>query len=421
MPKQKTRKHLRGGNWYQKFIPGYSTLANNSSSPSHKNIVKTRLSYASLGEEATKIRAQQSQIATIVSTTAVGIAATSATSLAVGASLGIAGLVVPPVLPVMVAILVGIAFIMRQKGLNEELRSNLYFIKMEVERMFRSMNVINSIARERKIPLNTASLSIIMDKLQKRIMLFANDETKKDIQDLEAYLKEGKLFEGRKIIEQVTEDAKTAVTNGITNGITKKHQEGSMFRWLPTGWSSRWLSPDETLRQIIRDITIAVVWYSIMLSEFDIFNKYLDTKNGNKATQWASGPEMKELLIANRQLNDPRGEIETKLNRELAELRNKTQTEEIIEKIRVINEKLQVVSKDNDDFFYNPTQLAVALNISTSAISNDVQNAIGAELMTAAKSAAPPTAKSAAPPLAPPPPPPVGRGGTRRKRYSRRL
>jgi primosomal replication protein N len=114
MPKQKTRKHLRGGVWP---FTTYTSVPNNSLSPSHKNIAKTKLSYASLGEEATKIRAQQSQIATIVSTTAVGIAATSATSLAVGASLGIAGLVVPPVLPVMVAILVGIAFIMRQKGI----------------------------------------------------------------------------------------------------------------------------------------------------------------------------------------------------------------------------------------------------------------------------------------------------------------
>jgi hypothetical protein len=284
---------------------------------------------------------------------------------------------------------------------------------MEVERMFRSMNVINSIARERNIPLNTASLSIIMDKLQKRIMLFANDETKKDIKNLEKYLKEGKLVELNNTIEQAEEAAKTAVTNGIT----KKQQVGGMFRWLPIGWSSRWLSPDETLRQIIRDITIAVVWYSIMLSEFDIFNKYLDTKNGNKATQWASGPEMKELLIANRQLNDPRGEVETKLNRELDELTKKNQTEEIIEKIRVINEKLQVVSENNDDFFYNPTQLAAALNISTSAISNDVQNATGTEAKTAAANAAAPTAQSAAPP----PPPPVARGGTRRKCYSRRI
>jgi len=412
MPKQKTRKHLRGGNWYQKFLPGYTELPKNSSPPSYKNIVKKRLDYANLGEKATMTRAQQSQIATIASATAVTTAATSVTSLVVGASLGITGLVVPPVLPVMVAILVSIAFIMRQKGLNEELRSNLYFIKMEVERMFRSMNVINSIARERKIPLNTVSLSVIMSKLQTRIMLFASDETKKDIKNLEEYLKEGKLVETQEFIEKAKEDADTAVKNDIT----KKQAGGGMLRWLPTGWSSRWLSPDETLRQIIRDITIAVVWYSIMLSEFDIFNKYLDTKNENKATQWVTGPEMDELLKANRQLNDPRGEAETKLNDELNKLTKQTQTKDIIEQIRVIKEKLEVVSKDNDDFFYNPTQLAVALNISTSATSQAVQNATGTELMTAAENAAPPTAQSA-----PPPAPPSTSGGTRRKRYSRRL
>ena len=179
MSKQKTRKHLRGGVWpfntYGK-VPITSSL-------NRTNIMNKKTQYASLGEEATKLRAEQSQIATVASVSAITTAATSVSMLAAGASLGIAGLVVPPVLPVMVAILVGIAFIMRQKGLNEELRSNLYFIKMEVERMFRSMNVINSIARERKIPLNTMSLSIIMDKLQKRIMLFADEKTKKDIRE----------------------------------------------------------------------------------------------------------------------------------------------------------------------------------------------------------------------------------------------
>ena len=404
MSKQKTRKHLRGGVWPFNI---YSKLSNKSSlNPT--NIMKKKTQYASLGEEATKLRAEQSQIATVASVSAITTAATSVSMLAAGASLGIAGLVVPPVLPVMVAILVGIAFIMRQKGLNEELRSNLYFIKMEVERMFRSMNVINSIARERKIPLNTMSLSTIMDKLQKRIMLFADEKTKKDIGELEEYLKEGNLGEVKNLIETAQNDSKKAVTDNITNPM----QKGSgMFRWLPTGWSSRWLSPDETLRQIIRDITIAVVWYSIMLSEFDIFNKYMDIKTGVKATKWATGPEMKELLIANRQLNDPRGETEEKLKTELNELKTKEQTQDIMDKIKMINEKLQVVSENNDEFFYNPTQLAAALTMTTNAVLSNVQNATAAEAATAAA--------TAAPLVAPPHQPTMG--GTRRNRHSRRF
>lgn len=419
MSKQKTRKHLRGGVWpfntYGK-VPITSSL-------NRTNIMNKKTQYASLGEEATKLRAEQSQIATVASVSAITTAATSVSMLAAGASLGIAGLVVPPVLPVMVAILVGIAFIMRQKGLNEELRSNLYFIKMEVERMFRSMNVINSIARERKIPLNTMSLSIIMDKLQKRIMLFADEKTKKDIRELEAYLKEGKLVE----VEQLIQNAKNNSEDAVTADITNPMQKGSgMFRWLPTGWSSRWLSPDETLRQIIRDITIAVVWYSIMLSEFDIFNKYMDIKTGVKATKWATGPEMKELLIANRQLNDPRDEAETKLQKELNELKTelnelktKKQTQDIMDKIKMINEKLSVLSKENDDFFYNPTQLAAALTMTTNAVLSNVQNATAAEAATAAATAAAPPSKAALPPVPPQPHPKIG--GTRRKRHSRRF
>lgn len=419
MSKQKTRKHLRGGVW------PFNTYGKvpNTSSLNRTNIMNKKTQYASLGEEATKLRAEQSQIATVASVSAITTAATSVSMLAAGASLGIAGLVVPPVLPVMVAILVGIAFIMRQKGLNEELRSNLYFIKMEVERMFRSMNVINSIARERKIPLNTMSLSIIMDKLQKRIMLFADEKTKKDIRELEAYLKEGKLVE----VEQLIQNAKNNSEDAVTADITNPMQKGSgMFRWLPTGWSSRWLSPDETLRQIIRDITIAVVWYSIMLSEFDIFNKYMDIKTGVKATKWATGPEMKELLIANRQLNDPRDEAETKLQKELNELKTelnelktKKQTQDIMDKIKMINEKLSVLSKENDDFFYNPTQLAAALTMTTNAVLSNVQNATAAEAATAAATAAAPPSKAALPPVPPQPHPKIG--GTRRKRHSRRF
>ena len=408
MSKQKTRKHLRGGVW------PFNTYGKvpNTSSLNPKIIAKT---YANLAEKATELRAEQSQIVTVASVSAITTAATSVSMLAAGASLGIAGLVVPPVLPVMVAILVGIAFIMRQKGLNEELRSNLYFIKMEVERMFRSMNVIDSIARERNIPLNTMSLSIIMSKLQTRIMLFADEKTKKDIRELEAYLKEGKLGE----VNQLIQIAKNNSEDAVKANMEKPQGGGGISRWLPTGWSSRWLSPDETLRQIIRDITIAVVWYSIMLSEFDIFNKYLDIKTEVKATKWASGPEMKELLIANRQLNDPRDKAEEKLREELDKLTKEIQNEETKEKIRVIKEQLLVVSETNDEFFYNPTQLADALTMNTGALSRTVQNAAAAEAATAAATAAvnaaQPTAQSAAPPL------PPGSGGTRRKRHSRRF
>ena len=85
----------------------------------------------------------------------------------------------------------------------------------------------------------------------------------------------------------------------------------------------------------------------------------------------------------------------------------------------MINEKLSVLSKENDDFFYNPTQLAAALTMTTNAVLSNVQNATAAEAATAAATAAAPPSKAALPPVPPQPHPKIG--GTRRKRHSRRF
>lgn len=399
MRNQKTRKHLhKGGDWF-----GFG-----KSQP--KSITNTKIGYSKQGDEASMLRAQSSQIGTVASLAAVTTAATSVSMMAVGASLGIAGLVVPPVLPVMIAILVGTAFIMRQKGLNEELRANLYFIKMEVERMFRSMRVINSIARERKIPLNTVSLSTIMLKLQDKIMLFADRKTKEDIKQLEEYLRKGELTKVTEIIEGAQKDSDAMMKQGILRTTSTTKTGGGIFRWLPTGWSSRWISPDETLRQIIRDITIAVVWYSIMLSEFDIFNKYMDIKTKDRATQWIERPEMNELLIANQQLNFPRGEAEKKLQAELANLNTKPSSKEINERKRMINEELAVLS--NHDFFYDPSALKTAVDLVKTAGLPEAQDAAMRAIAADA-----PTSSNTDPSTSPTTP----SGGTRRKRYSQRF
>jgi hypothetical protein len=169
---------------------------------------------------------------------------------------------------------------------------------MEVERMSRIHNVMKEIAKEHHINLNTASLSLIMVALQKKILLFADTKTKKDIEQLETFLKNDKIEEAKELTDEADEQSDLIMkvySNEINSEKLNKKSGGS---WLPTGWSSRWLSPDETLRQIIRDITIANVWFSIMLGEFDIFMRFSDVKTNN----WKGSKAMKELLTANRQL-----------------------------------------------------------------------------------------------------------------------
>ena len=94
-------------------------------------------------------------------------------TLALGSSAGSValGLSVPFVGPVLIGVLLTTAFVMRQVGLNRELLSNLFFIKMEVERIGRIHSVIKIIAKEKNINLNTANLAICMSDLRPVLIL----------------------------------------------------------------------------------------------------------------------------------------------------------------------------------------------------------------------------------------------------------
>jgi len=311
------------------------------------NVAKHR----GLSETGTLKREKANTITTVAAGVTGGVAA--AIAIKGVAATAIAGTIaIPPLIPVMLAVLLATAYIMRQKGLNEELRANLYFIKMEIERMLRSINVIKQIAEERNIQLNTISLSGVIKGLNDKIMLFADATTKKHIQELEAFLKKGgdiqvvetdvqraETASEQEIIESVTNPMQSvrnsmqsvrnsmqsirnpiqSVTNPIQSAMNPMQsgmnpmQSGIPTaigggRWFPKlpyprGWIARWLSPSETLRQIIRDVTIATVWYSIMLSEFDIFMRYMDIKQVPMPTEWTKSNHMKVLLDANRQLS----------------------------------------------------------------------------------------------------------------------
>jgi hypothetical protein len=314
----------------------------NNKTRNAKSVLATRLGYAGQANQASSLRSQASMVSAVAATTAATTAGVSVSMLATGAALGVTGLAVPPAIPVMIAVMVATSFIMRQKGMNEELRSNLFFIKMEVERMMRSTQVIQEIANARGIHLNTMSLSTVMKKLNDKIMLFADKQTAKDIKELEVYLQEGKLQMVQQVLEQVGQQAQNAVKADATAAVATAQKGGAWFskmRWQPTGWSARWLSPDETLRQIIRDITIATVWYAIMLSEFNIFMQYMDIKNVPMPKEWVNNKPMEALLVANKQLSGP-------MNPKNAENTAK-------------------VEKYN--FFYDPKSLQAAVTIATVA------------------------------------------------------
>jgi len=264
-----------------------------SSSPPPNPIAITRLEEATKANDATATRA----LANVGSTATAGVGGISAAVTVAASMAGVAGLI-PPLAPAALAVIIGCLFIIRQKGLNEELASNLYFIKMEVERMSRIHNVMKEIAKEAKINLNTASLAIIMDSLKDKILQFADNDTKMKMKEFENLLKTD-ILQAKQIATNITSEVNNVITyigKNTVNGILAPRKKLSF--WLPKGWVSRWLSPSETLRQIIRDITIANVWFSIMLGEFHIFIQYLPATTKN----WKGSEAMKELLNANYML-----------------------------------------------------------------------------------------------------------------------
>jgi hypothetical protein len=280
-------------NWTRKKrnISPVSTL------PNAKQITATRLGYGLQTNNATTTRALASGATTAAAASIGAVWATTAglstAQLAAAFSVG-AAVTVPALAPAILGVIVASIFVMRQNGLNKELISNLYFIKMEVERMGRIHNVMKEISKDSKINLNTASLAICMSKLKDKIILFSDSKTKKDIGELESFLKQGNIQAAQDIIAKAEKDSEGRLLESIgKNPYTK---------WWPTGWSARWLSPDETMRQIIRDITVATVWFSVMLGEFDIFMRFMNIQGGEQKTDWTRSEAMKELLMANKQL-----------------------------------------------------------------------------------------------------------------------
>ena len=250
----------------------------------------------------------------------------------------VAGIATPGLLPAMIGLMIITSFIIHQVGLNRELKANIFGVKMQIDRILRTINVINDIAEGRGIPLNTTDLYATIESLNKKIMLFASKKTKEDIlllQDLlgtdqtdaakamiQTAIQDGNMTLAKEISASVVvsnplygtspkispvqppANATRSTGNPLYNATHHGGQRGGLF----DGFRARWLTPGSTMQQINNDTTLAVTYYSIMLAEFDIFMRYTDIKPQKNATgkpvpfdtTWANKNNMRQLLAANR-------------------------------------------------------------------------------------------------------------------------
>jgi len=225
--------------------------------------------------------------------------------IAIAAAVGLS-VSVPAVVPAALSVGFVISMLLRQKSLNSELKSHIGYIQLEIERMLLTIRVIQVIAKERGIPLNTTNLSLSIQGITKKLMTLADKDTARAIERINseddvniARLHNAAKSNGKSLLRSASQEVLMVQQDqGQNQG---QNQGGGAF--LPERVSkflSTWVSPSETIRQISNDLTIALGWYSIMMSEFEIFMKYMDIKNVQPATIWKDGREMTSLIASYR-------------------------------------------------------------------------------------------------------------------------
>jgi hypothetical protein len=219
----------------------------------------------------------------------------------------VSAVTVPPIAPAIIGIIVLITFILKQKGLHEELAAGLFVAKERLERIARLHAVVKEIAKENDINLNTAELCLVMDSVKHKVTKFADTTTKNNIQVLEDLLKRNQLDKAKQIVEDADNIGEDNLRKSLANSPSGSNDPkspvkgGGLFSGL-SHWSARWLSPDDTLRKVIKEIDLVTSWFSIMLGEFDVFMRYVVGNNSEKKNKWKQSAAMKDLLFANLEI-----------------------------------------------------------------------------------------------------------------------
>jgi len=169
--------------------------------------------------------------------------------------------------------------------MNQELRSNLEAIQGEVDSMFMIACVVEEIAKENKINLNTATVNKWLAKLTNYIALIAGPDAMKSINENRVKFQE-EYLQGR-VGGRLPQDDLTKTTTTQRN--TRFNKVMTFF--------NRTLAPGEYLRVLVRDVIILHIFFTIMMSEFDLFMR---AKGDTTNKTWITSPAYKLLLATNK-------------------------------------------------------------------------------------------------------------------------
>ena len=249
------------------------------------NTILTRLGITSdakgpraaiISAKATAARITADTLAFLISLSSGALAIATMASVAAG-----------PMAPAALGFCVLLSVILRTRGMNQELRSNLEAIQGEVDSMFMIACVVEEIAKENNINLNTATVNRFLSKLTNYIALIAGPDAMNSIIENRSTLQTKYISD--KVGGKLPQDDQTKGTTTQRNTLLNKW--GSFF--------NRAMSPGEYLRVLVRDVIILHIFFTIMMSEFDLFMR---AKGDTANKKWITSPAYKLLLASNKAL-----------------------------------------------------------------------------------------------------------------------
>jgi len=179
-----------------------------------------------------------------------------------------------PITVGLVAIGAIVGFYLKQKALNEELQGNLIAIKGEVERFYFIYKVIEQIAKEKNLNLNTTLVRKFTILLTNNILTVAGPE-------VFALLKKA-VNENPDALFTPEQVGPLESFKSLDSLEKKKQERPTLLSRIFTPSVQRLVIPAELLRIIIRDVTILSIFFTIMQSEFDLLVREYDAKQKKK-------------------------------------------------------------------------------------------------------------------------------------------
>lgn len=285
--------------WMTRKRPNVEHMAQENKDILAAKLLKTPQDVGKLGHKERVIAG----LSSTGSTVAKGLADTAKIAQTVDykavASAAVVSAMATPLAPAIIGVVLLLTFILKQKGLHDELLAGLFTAKERLERIGRIHAVVKEIAKENGINLNTVDMCNVIDSVKHKVTKFADNTTKANIENLEELLKRKQVHEAQQLVTKAGKEGNAIVADSSND--PQNLTGGSLFSGL-RHWSARWLTPDDTLRKILKEVDLITSWYSIMLGEFDIFMRYVAGNSSDEKNKWKKSTPMKDLLIANHEL-----------------------------------------------------------------------------------------------------------------------